>query len=158
MSSGPRSTSTVFYAYARKDEPHLVALRSHLKLLKRQGRISDWYDRDITAGSAWEDVLDANLEKSDIILLLVSPSFIESDYCWGKEMKRALERERTGTALVIPVIVRTTPDWETAPFAYLQALPRDGKPVTEWTSRDKAWADVAMGIRVALDRLAKHHS
>ena len=78
------------------------------------------------------------------------PDFLASDYCFDVEMKRALERHDRGETRVIPVIVRAC-DWTSSPFARLQALPKDAKPVTSWASRDQAWADVARGIRVAAE-------
>src|SRR6185295_11964315 len=78
--------------------------------------------------------------------LLVSPDFIASDYCWGKEMQCAMDRHTSGSAVVIPIILRPV-DWHTAPFGTLLALPRDGKPVTTWTNRDDAYLDVAQGLR-----------
>jgi internalin A len=120
-----------------------------LKLLQRQGLIEPWQDRMIGAGEDWKDKIDDNLERADIILLLVSADFIASDYCWEKEMRRAMERQEAGEAQVIPVIVRNV-DWTGALFAKLQALPRDGKAVAIWTDKDTAWRDVAEGIKSAV--------
>ena len=60
------------------------------------------------------------------------------------EMKRAMERHERGEARVIPIILRPC-DWRSAPFGKLQALPKDGRPVTQRSSRDKAFLDVASG-------------
>ena len=69
------------------------------------------------------------------------------------EMPLALARHNAGFARVIPVILRDV-DWQLAPFSRLQALPKDGKPVTKWRDRDSAWKDVALGIRQAVEELA----
>jgi TIR domain len=151
LSPRPHPPLVVFYAYSRDDEPHLTQLRRHVSLLRRQKKIDDWHDREILPGGEWEPRLDEQFEKADIVILLVSPSFIASDYCWGVEMKRALKRQRNGQVVVIPVIVRPTENWYSAPFGHLQALPRDGKAVTEWPSRDRAWANVAEGIRLVVE-------
>ena len=123
----------------------------HLALLRRQGVIEGWHDRMIGAGDEWAGEIDAALEAADVILLLVSPSFIASDYCYDREMRRALERHEAGQARVIPVLVRPC-DWRSAPFAKLQGLPRDARPVTQWDDPDAAWLDVARGIRAVVDR------
>lgn len=136
---------TLFYSYSHRDEKFRDALAKHLALLKRQGLIKEWYDRQIDAGEEWRDAIDEHLEAADIILLLVSSDFIGSDYCFDKEMGRALERHDKGEALVIPIIVRPV-SWSGAPFGRLQALPKDGKPVTIWDNRDLAWVNVAEGI------------
>ena len=86
-------------------------------------------------------------------MLLVSADFLDSDYCWDVETKRAMERHEAGESRVIPVILRSC-DWHTAPFGKLQALPKDGKPVASWTNRDEAFTDVARGIREAVKALA----
>ena len=123
-------------------------LQTHLTLLHRQGLIEPWSDREIEAGREWEKEITENLERADIILLLVSADFMASYYIWEKEMKRALERHEAGEARVIPVIVRDV-NWHSAPFAKLQALPKDAQAVTLWENRDSAWRNVSEGIEKA---------
>ena len=94
------------------------------------------------------------MEKADLILLLVSPAFLASDYCYDVETARALERHALGEARAIPVIVRPC-DWASAPFADLQALPRDGQAVTTWANRDEAWLDVTRGLRGVIPDLRR---
>src|SRR5512135_3006988 len=149
----PAVPISLFYSYSHKDEALRDELETHLTLLRRQGVVHGWHDRRITAGTEWEGQIDQHLEAADVILLLVSADFLASDYCYDKEMKRALERHGAGTARVIPVILRPC-DWHTAPFWKLQALPKDGKPVTTWTNRDEAFTDIARGIREAVASLA----
>jgi len=93
--------------------------------------------------------IDENLESADIVLLLVSPAFLASDYCHEVEMQRALARHEEGTARVIPVILRPC-DWQHSPFAHLLAAPTDGKPITKWANEDEAFLDVVQKIRAAL--------
>ena len=107
--------------------------------MQRQEVITAWHDRLIGAGEEWKHEIDENLERADLILLLVSSDFIASDYCYDEEMTRALQRHDAGKARVIPVIVRDV-NWSKAPFAKLQALPKDGKAVTLWPDRDCACA------------------
>jgi len=127
-------------------------LAKHLSHLKRQRVISAWHDRMIGAGEEWKGEIDKNLEEAQVILLLISASFMASDYCHDIEMKRAMERHDAGTARVIPVILRSV-DWRNSPFARLQVLPKDGKPVTLWSDRDEAFTDVAKGIRQAVEEM-----
>jgi hypothetical protein len=146
-------TFDVFFSYSHADEPLLAELINHLAVLKRQGVIRDWHDRKITAGTEWKEEIDHFLDIARIILLLVSSDFLASDYCYDKEMKRALERHAAGAARVIPVILRPC-DWHSAPFWKLQVLPKEGKPVTAWTNRDEAFTDIARGIRSAVTSLS----
>src|SRR5436853_5763108 len=95
----------IFFCYAHEDEALLNKLKAHLRPLQRQGLIDVWHDRDISAGTEWERKIDEHINSAQIILLLVSPNFMDSDYCYGKEMKRAIERHERGEARVIPIIL-----------------------------------------------------
>jgi len=136
----------VFYSYAHEDEALRDEVEKHLSLLKRNGLIVGWHDRGIGAGDEWRDQIDAHARSAHIILLLISPDFLASDYCYDVEMKLALERHARREARVVPIILRPV-DWLGAPFSHLQALPRDGKAVTTWPNRDEAFANIAQGIR-----------
>lgn len=152
MSADRARVPLLFYSYAHEDEKHLEALQKSLASLKREGKISDWYDRKIYPGDDWNQAITQQLERAQIILFLVSSDFIASDYCWSTEVRRALERNARNEAVVIPIIVRPC-DWNSAPFGKLQALPTDGKPITTWANRDQAWMEVTKGIRTLIDHL-----
>src|SRR3954463_15171421 len=148
----PAVPISLFYSYSHKDEALRKRLETHLSLLQNEGVISGWHDRRIAAGTEWDGAISENLDEAGIILLLVSADFLASRYCRDVEIKRAMEHHEAGTARVIPVILRPV-DWHTAPFGKLQALPQDGKAVTEWSNRDKAFTDIARGIREAVKGL-----
>jgi hypothetical protein len=136
----------LFYSYAHKDEHFRKQLEKHLSLLKRDGVLSTWSDRRLGAGVEWKDAIDQNLELAEIVLLLVSADFLDSDYCYDIEMTRAMQRHEMKHVCVVPVILRPC-DWSRAPFGRVQALPKDGKPITIWSNRDEAWLDVVRGLR-----------
>jgi hypothetical protein len=148
----PAKAVEVFYSYSHKDEELRDDLEKHLSILKRQGVITGWHDRRIGAGREWEGEIDRHLNTAGVILLLISADFLASDYSYDVELKRAMERHETGEARVIPVILRAV-DWKGAPFGVLQALPKDGEPVTSWPNRDEAFADVGRGVRLAVEGL-----
>jgi hypothetical protein len=142
----------IFCSYAHEDEEHLNDLQDWLRGLQRQGLIEWWHDRGISPGWEWEEAIDKNLRTADIILLLVTPDFMASDYVFEKEIRRAIERHERGEARVIPIIVRPAL-WKGTVLDRLQALPKDARPVTRWPDRDEAWLDVAQGIRKAVEEL-----
>jgi hypothetical protein len=144
----PAAQISLFYSYSHKDEALRKKLETHLSLLQTQGVIGGWHDRRIEAGTEWDGIINENLDRAGMILLLVSADFLASRYCRDVEVTQAMERHEAGTARVIPVILRPV-DWHTAPFGKLQSLPRDGKPVTKWSNRDEAFTDIARGIREA---------
>lgn len=150
--ANPSATVKLFISYAHEDEKLREKLVKQLSMLKRQGAVEDWHDRDITAGREWAGQIDEHLERADIILLLISDDFLASDYCWNVEVKRAMERHTSGSARVIPIILRSC-DWQFAPFGRLQALPENAKPVREWEFQDKAFTNIVQGLRKVIGEL-----
>jgi hypothetical protein len=147
--------STLFFSYSHADENLRDQLEKHLYGLRRQGIISSWHDRRITAGTELAEAIDSHLGTANIILLLISPDFIASDYCYKREMIRALERHQKGEARVIPVILRPC-DWHGLPFGTLLATPTDGRPITIWPNIDEAFLDVVTSIKNALHESWRH--
>ncbi len=143
----------VFISYSHKDEQFKDDLIEHLSPLMRQGRISSWTDRQIEAGTSWRKEIDENLADSDIILLIISSSFIASDYCYDVEVGKALEMHKNSMAAVIPIIARPC-KWIGLPFSELQALPKDGKPIIEFANTDSAYLNIVDGIFPKLNKVS----
>lgn len=143
----------VFISYVRADEALRSELAKHLKPMKREGLITEWYADNIDAGLEQKKEAKAHLDTAKIILLLVSPDFLDSDYHYDFEMARALERHTANTARVIPIILRHTEGWEKTEFYKVQGLPREGRPVKQWPDRDEAFAKIAKEIRIVAETL-----
>jgi hypothetical protein len=143
--------ASLFFSYSHADEALRDQLEKQFSLLKRQGVIEAWHDRRIGAGGDFAKEIDRHVETDDIILLLVSADFLDSDYCYEKEMMRAMARHEAGEAVVIPVILRPC-DWHGAPFGKLNASPPDSRPVTQYPDRDQAMLEVAKAVRAAAER------
>jgi hypothetical protein len=149
---------TIFFCYAREDEALLNKLKIHLRSLQWEGLIDVWHDRDISAGTEWEQEISKHLQAAQIILLLVSPDFMNSDYCYSIEMRQAVERHERKEARVIPVILEHV-SWQVDPLNKLQALPTDAKPVISagWHSVNEALFNVTEGIRKVVEQLTIHY-
>ncbi len=144
----------IFLCYAREDELLRQRLDKQLSVLMREGLVRVWHDRNINAGAEWRKEISRHLNSAQIILLLISPDFMKSEYCYSIEMKRAMERQERGDARVIPIILRPV-YWQGAPFSKLQVLPTDAKPVRSrsWRNLDEAFFDVTVGIRKVVEEL-----
>lgn len=144
----------VFISYSHKDEELRDQLEVQLAMLKRQGLVDVWHDRRLLPGDHLDWTVDEELNRADIILLLVSPDFIASDYCYKIEKARALERHREGTSRLISVILRPC-DWMHTDLREFLVTPRDGKPITRWPDRDEAFLNVAQSIRRAIEEIGQ---
>ncbi len=148
----PGQPIELFYSYSHEDEKLRKRLDKRLSNLKWQGWITSWYDGEIVAGKEWPKEINNHMNAAQIILLLVSPDFMASNYCYSIEMKRALERHIARNCCVIPIILRPS-DWENSPIGKLQSLPVRAKAVTTWQNRDEAFLDIAKGIRKAIQEM-----
>lgn len=146
MATSPVRGITIFYCYASEDEKYLRELEKQMGALKRLGKVTTWYDRHIMPGTDWEAEIEAHLNAADIILLLISPDFVQSDYCYNVEMRRALDRHHSPEKTdVIPIILRPV-NWLDLPIGALQAWPTRGKPISLWDNPDTAYQNVVKGI------------
>jgi len=155
--AGPRRAVRVIMCYAHRDERLREELDKHLSPLRRSALIDIWHDRRITPGAELDNEIDQHLGTADLVLLLISPDFINSDYCYRREMRLALRRHAKGQARVIPIILRPV-DWVRTPIGRLLATPRDAKPVTTWQRRDDALLDVATSVRRAAEEIIRHRT
>jgi hypothetical protein len=146
--------ANLFFSYSHEDESYRDKLEKHLSLLRHQGLLESWHDRRITTGSEVDASIDEALDAADVVLLLVSASFVASSYCYSREMMRAMERHEAKRAVVIPVIVRPC-DWHSAPFGKLLAVPTDGKAITQWPNEDEAYTNVARHVRKVVEQFGR---
>jgi len=136
----------VFISYSHVDAELKDHLVKHLRPLEREQLIDSWVDQQINPGDDWDQTINNQLLKADLIIVLVSIDFINSKYCYDVELQKALERETEGKVRVIPVIARSCL-WTYSPLGRLKALPKDGQAVTLWKTMDEAFTDVATEIR-----------
>jgi hypothetical protein len=149
-------TLEIFISSAKEDKKFLdmllKALEGSLKPLKQQGFVSLWHERDIRPGAAIKQEIQKHLETARIILLLISADFMSLPFCDSEEMQLLMRRHEAGELHIIPILLRET-YWETAPFGALQPLPDNGEAVSSWGNRDKAFLNIAKGVRKIVDGL-----
>lgn len=153
--NNPVDKIKIFCSYSHSDASLRKKLDEHLNFLKRDNDVVVWFDGEITAGSDLNEAIKQELNKADVILLLISSSFLNSFYCYDIEMKRAMERHGNNEVIVVPVLLSDCV-WQDAPFAKLLMTPYDAKPINNpkhWTTIDEALTNVALSIRTTINLL-----
>lgn len=145
----PSKKTKFFVSYSSKDEKYKKELKKHLRGLIDKGLIEYWDGRTILPGEYWEEEIKEKMEQADIILLLVSVDFMNSDYINDVELKRAIERHKDGTVKIIPVILRPC-DFESSFLNKYQALPEGKKPIEKWDNKEDAYVNVVEKIKTIL--------
>lgn len=157
----PPQTVKIFCSYAHRDEPLREALDPHLALLRRHGVATFWSDHQIYAGTDWAAQIDHNLRTANVVLLLLSANFFNSNYCFDIELKQAAARHLRREAVVIPIVLQPC-DWNGVSveceggrldLGSVQALPVGARPVTKWRNRQEAFANIAEGVSRVVEQM-----
>lgn len=145
----------IFVSFAKEDQASFRSgLGVHLKLAERSGIIEVSGHHKIPAGADYRAWVVAEIERAEIILLLVSPSFLASDDTFDIELVRAMQRHEEGAARVIPVLLQPI-NLALAPFADLMPLPRNHVPVALWKHADEAWTEITREILGVVDHITR---
>jgi hypothetical protein len=142
--------ASVFISYTHEDEDLKNKFLQHLAPLKRRGLISVWHDRMLVAGEHLDQSVQNELGAADVVVLLISAAFINSEYCYEEEMIKAFQRRARGDARVVALILRPC-QWLDVPveggrLGDFLAAPTDGKAVTRWSDPEEAFSVAASMI------------
>ncbi|MFT3765565.1 MAG: toll/interleukin-1 receptor domain-containing protein [Minicystis sp.] len=147
----PQQPLHVVFCYAPQDEDLCQALEAHLSLLVRQEYITSYSSRKVGLGADVRAEIDRQMDRADLILLLVSADFLASDHLYDLELRSALRRRASHPNEVLGVLLRPC-DWKHGELALLEMLPRDPRSgealaLTSWPSIDEGLRRVAETIR-----------
>ncbi|GER89811.1 hypothetical protein KDW_39730 [Dictyobacter vulcani] len=143
---------TVYLSYAQKDEALKQEFEDYLSIMQQTQVIASWAECQVKPGTDWSQIIDPHILTADLILLLVSPSFLASGYCSGAEFHEAFERSKTRRETVLIPILLHHINLAGHPLGAIAWLPR-GKPVSSWSDRHKAWLNVDQEIRQVITHI-----
>lgn len=144
------SGSKIFIAYSKDDQEDLERLRKHLRPLERDGRIEWWADTKLEAGDRWRDEIDEALASANAAILLISSSFLATDFVVERELPALLAKEQANALRLLCVFLSPAANAATE-ITYLDSLtgePRSvlltdfqgyGRP--DMTLKEMSWPD-----------------
>jgi hypothetical protein len=131
----------LYCCYAERNRTDWNELSANLAVLIRLGMIEIRHNHGVPAGHDLSREYFNHLDASDIVLLLISHYFFDSDLCW-ELMCQAMARHNAGKLRVVPVLLSLV-DYEGTPIDRLRMLPQ-ARPINR---RQAAYVDVVQGIR-----------
>jgi hypothetical protein len=138
----------VFLSYARRDEVPSQIMSRILQTLEEEGWIKLWYDQNLTPAAKWDEEIKQKLIESDIIILLLSKNFINSNYCTTMELPLALKMSQKGETIIVPIVLEpldlSAPTLQN--LKQIQWLPRNN-PIKKWENEWLAYENVLFHVR-----------
>jgi len=144
-----------FISYSHSDERTVQRLQVHMAQLKREGSLTSWFDGEIKAGGELDDNIITELNRSDMFLAIISPDYLNSAYCYDVEFQHALTNFNNGKVRIVPIIAQPC-DWKPSSFGGFKAIPKDGKPISEWVNENNAFLNVIDELRRLVPTSAPH--
>jgi TIR domain len=143
---------TVFCSYSHADKDILDTLLKHLQPLLRMRLIDRFVnDNRLTGGETWHARIMEHLDSAHIVLFLVTPNSVASDYV-KEEIDRAVERYRSDHCRIIPIMGRAA-DYRGLGIDEFEPLPAKNRPIDQWPRRGDALEHVAHGVERAIFNL-----
>ena len=137
----------VFISYSHADKRFKDELLKHFRTLEREGKVSFWQESDIEAGAEWNDTIRRAIDEADIAILLISPSFLASDYIRELELPALIDRANRRGTIISPILVQPTL-WTTVPeLAQYQFLNDVTKPLSTVENREEELSRVAQRLQ-----------
>jgi hypothetical protein len=100
-----KPTVRMFVSYSHQDREWFAKVAPLLKFKCRMAPIEPWHDQELKAGALWDKEIRDALGKMDVFLCLVSYYFLASDYITKVEMKEALQRQKAGKTIIVPLLL-----------------------------------------------------
>lgn len=149
-----KKTTTIYAIYTSEEKITMHHLLRQLKSVKDDPNVEIWYDDSIKSGQTWKPSDKSRLYDADIFLLLVSNTFMYSEFIKQLEFKIIIDRYKSGKAKVIPLILENCPwdiDFEANEYKFnfneLHVLPEVNKPISTWDSAEEALSTSAEYIK-----------
>lgn len=126
----------VFVSYSHAYPEHKQKLLTFLAPYIRANEIKDvWDDSKLIPGKPWDDAIWKAHGEANLIICLLSPEFLGSDYCYEKEFKLALENEEQE---VVCIVVEDCPWQKLKPLAGLQTIAAN-KSIASYENVNQGW-------------------
>jgi formylglycine-generating enzyme required for sulfatase activity len=137
-----------FIIYAHDD----IAFKDECLRCLRVGPVAEqlirvWHDADIQLGEHWDVTIKEKLYASDLVIVLVSVSVLDSKYINHTELQIAFDNEKAKKSILIPIMVGKVPNGSPnlKRLKELQGLAMD-RPVNSYYNlyeRQDVWVDIA---------------
>jgi hypothetical protein len=151
----------VFVSYAREDKRWLDRNDRHnlipflMESLKRQNVVF-WYDKELRPGDEFRSNIEAEIDRAQIALLIVSQNFLNSEFIEQQEMPRIANRARQGQMVIVPVLAEPC-DWNDFPILADRQMVPGPMPLIDYTESEPAWvkvrAEILDGLKTQIKRI-----
>lgn len=153
------SQLNIFTIYTSKDKEAIAPVLDHLKSLEQEYKLTIWHDDPILEGQQWKPQMESRLQETEIFLLMLSSTFMYSEFVKQLEFKMLIDSYKAGESTVIPILLEDCP-WDTEflsddykfSFNELQVLPEQRKPIKKWGSEIEAYNSIIASLDIIISK------
>jgi internalin A len=142
----------LFLSYSHKDAGLRDVFQENLALLEQDGLLEWWFDGKILPSAEWDKEIRSELDKADVVVFMVSTTFLNSKYIRGVEMTRALARRKADEAELVSVILEDCA-WKERDFTKYQLVQPGGRAVRGWSRHRDAFNEVEKALRKLIKQM-----
>ena len=112
---------SIFVSYAHEDRHWLVKLQSALRPLEKRAKLTVWDDMKMYPGTEFKQEISSIISRSKFAVLLISDSFMGSEFIRNNELPLLLEKRKNGSLKLQWLLVEGDL-WKTSPLADILSI------------------------------------
>jgi TPR repeat protein len=149
----------VFISYAHEDKEWVLEGPGNIHLIPRIKRHvnSDaeiWFDEGLVIGEKWDEEIYNHISQSHIAILLISESFVSSDYIVNKELVWIKKQVEENNMKIVPLLIgniteksKRTIDW----IYQRQIHPSETQPLCNYLNDKAQWDHMITSVLNIID-------
>lgn len=144
----------IFISSVGADEAFRQEIKKRITILGRNIDLEVLYESEIKAGDDWRKEIKECFSQSEIVLLLISPDYVASEFHYTEILEKTIQKVKSGGSRVVPVHVRSV-SWNELPIEELLPVPKE-KNLSAWEDRDAAFLHVKEEIKNVIENYIYH--
>lgn len=149
----------IFISYAHEDKEWVLEGPGNIHLIPRIRRHTSpdaeiWFDEGLVIGEKWDEEIHNHIVQSHIAILLISESFVSSDYIVNKELVWIKEQVEKNDMKIVPLLIGNITEKSKRIIDWIyqrQIHPSETQPLCNYLNDKAQWDHMITSILNIID-------
>lgn len=149
----------IFISYAHEDKEWVLEGPGNIHLIPRIRRHTSpdaeiWFDEGLVIGEKWDEEIHNHIIQSHIAILLISESFVSSDYIVNKELVWIKEQVEKNDMKIVPLLIGNITEKSKRIIDWIyqrQIHPSETQPLCNYLNDKAQWDHMITSILNIID-------